>query len=173
MSDSTVPVAKIDTACKSNISIFSRKITKMLVLTWENSRLKDLILILHVISSSSVRPPVFQYQLFAVHVLQEIVIINFKLRFTSQHHLSATDDVHIFLFFVKFCYKSIILMVSMCVCIILVFVNKQAFSRWGFPNMGIEGVCLARLTSTKIIYYNRYIQHNDIFTIWIVNKYIC
>jgi hypothetical protein len=30
-------------------------ITKMLVLTWESSRLKDLILILHVLSSSSVR----------------------------------------------------------------------------------------------------------------------
>jgi hypothetical protein len=27
-----VPVAKIDTACKSNISIFTRKITKMLEL---------------------------------------------------------------------------------------------------------------------------------------------
>jgi hypothetical protein len=74
-----VPVAKIDTACKSNISIFTRRITKMLVLTWDISRLKDLILIIHVLSllsSSSVRPPVFQYQLFAVHVLQEIVIIN-------------------------------------------------------------------------------------------------
>ena len=49
----------------------------MLVLTWESSRLKDLILILHVLSSSSVRTTTFfQYQLFAVHVLQEIVIIN-------------------------------------------------------------------------------------------------
>ena len=33
VSDSPVPVAKIDTACKSNISIFRKKITKMLVLT--------------------------------------------------------------------------------------------------------------------------------------------
>jgi hypothetical protein len=33
VSDSPVPVAKIDTACKSNISIFTRRITKMLVLT--------------------------------------------------------------------------------------------------------------------------------------------
>jgi hypothetical protein len=71
-----VPVAKIDTACTSTISIFTRRITKMLVLTWENSRLKDLILILHVLSSSSVQHPVFQNQLFVVHVPQEIVIIN-------------------------------------------------------------------------------------------------
>jgi hypothetical protein len=36
-----------------------------------------LILILHVLSSSSVgTTPFFQYQLFAVHVLQEIVIFN-------------------------------------------------------------------------------------------------
>jgi hypothetical protein len=33
VSDSPVPVAKIDTACKSNISIFTKKITKILVLT--------------------------------------------------------------------------------------------------------------------------------------------
>jgi hypothetical protein len=33
VSDSPVPVAKIDTACTSNISIFTRRITKMLVLT--------------------------------------------------------------------------------------------------------------------------------------------
>jgi uncharacterized protein (DUF1684 family) len=33
VSDSPVPVAKIDTACKSNISIFRKKNTKMLVLT--------------------------------------------------------------------------------------------------------------------------------------------
>jgi hypothetical protein len=33
VSDSPVPVAKIDTACKSNISIFARRITTMLVLT--------------------------------------------------------------------------------------------------------------------------------------------
>jgi hypothetical protein len=39
-----------------------------------------------------------------------------------------------FSFFLKFCYISIILMISMCVCIILVFVNKQAFSGWQFPN---------------------------------------
>jgi hypothetical protein len=44
-----------------------------------------------------------------------------------------------FPFFVKFCYISIILIVNRCVCIILVFVNKQAFWRWRFPNMGIEG----------------------------------
>jgi hypothetical protein len=31
-------------------------------------------------------------------------------------------------------------MVNMCVCIILLFVNKQAFWRWRIPNMGIEGV---------------------------------
>ena len=30
-------------------------------------------------------------------------------------------------------------MVNMCVCIILVFLNKQAFGRWRFPNMVIEG----------------------------------
>jgi hypothetical protein len=28
--------------------------------------------------------------------------------------------------------------------------------------MGIEGVCLARLTSTNIIYYNRHIQHYEV-----------
>ena len=33
VSDSPVHVAKIDTACKSNISIFRKEITKMLVLT--------------------------------------------------------------------------------------------------------------------------------------------
>ena len=33
VSDSPVPMAKIDTACKSNISILTEKITKMLVLT--------------------------------------------------------------------------------------------------------------------------------------------
>jgi hypothetical protein len=33
VSDSPVPLAKIDTACKSNISILKKKITKMLVLT--------------------------------------------------------------------------------------------------------------------------------------------
>jgi hypothetical protein len=33
VSDSPLPVAKIDTACKSNISIFAKKITKILVLT--------------------------------------------------------------------------------------------------------------------------------------------
>jgi ABC-type uncharacterized transport system ATPase subunit len=32
------------------------------------------------------------------------------------------------------------LIVNRCVCIILVFVNKQAFWRWRFPNIGIEGV---------------------------------
>ena len=41
--------------------------------------LKYLILILHVLSSSSVpTTPSLQYQLFAVHVLQEIVIISLK-----------------------------------------------------------------------------------------------
>ena len=35
-------------------------------------------------------------------------------------------------------------MVNMCVCIILVFVNKQTFWRWRFPNMGIEGVELSK-----------------------------
>jgi hypothetical protein len=30
----TIPTEQIDTACKSNISIFKKKITKMLVLTW-------------------------------------------------------------------------------------------------------------------------------------------
>ena len=34
VSDSPEPVAKIDTACKSNISILKKKITHMLVLTW-------------------------------------------------------------------------------------------------------------------------------------------
>jgi hypothetical protein len=39
-----------------------------------------LILILHVLSTSSVgTTPFFQYQLFAVHVLQEIVIINLRV----------------------------------------------------------------------------------------------
>ena len=33
VSDSPVPVAKIDTACKSNISIYRKKITNMFVLT--------------------------------------------------------------------------------------------------------------------------------------------
>jgi hypothetical protein len=33
VSDSPVPVKKIDIACKSNISILKKKITKMLVLT--------------------------------------------------------------------------------------------------------------------------------------------
>jgi hypothetical protein len=32
----------------------------------------------------------------------------------------------------------------MCVCIILVFVSKQAFWQWRFPNMGIEGVELRK-----------------------------
>jgi hypothetical protein len=49
-----------------------------------------------------------------------------------------------FSFFVKFCYISIILVFSICVCIILVFVNKQAFWRWRFPNMGIEGVWVSK-----------------------------
>ena len=31
-------------------------------------------------------------------------------------------------------------MVNTCMCIILVFVNKQAFWQWRFPNMGIEGM---------------------------------
>ena len=67
-------------------------------------------------------------------------------------------------------------MVNMCVCIILVFVNKQAFWRWRFPNMGIEGVELSKTDKRQQsynYYYNRRIQNNDIFTIWIVNKYIC
>jgi hypothetical protein len=37
-----------------------------------------------------------------------------------------------------------VLIVNRCVCIILVFVNKQAFWRWRFPNMGIEGVELRK-----------------------------
>jgi hypothetical protein len=48
--DVQVPVAKIDTACKLNISIFTKKITKILVLTWESSRLNDFILTLHMLS---------------------------------------------------------------------------------------------------------------------------
>ena len=66
-------------------------------------------------------------------------------------------------------------MVKMCVCIILVFVNKQAFWRWRFPNMGIEGVELSKTDKRQKsynYYYNRHIQNNDIFTIWIVNKYM-
>jgi hypothetical protein len=43
--------------------------------------------------------------------------------------------------------------------------RQTSFMRWRFPNMGIEGVSLPRLTSTKIIYYNRHIQNNDICTI--------
>jgi hypothetical protein len=35
-------------------------------------------------------------------------------------------------------------MVNMCVSIIFVFANKQAFWRWRFPNMGIEGVELSQ-----------------------------
>ena len=48
-----------------------------MVLTWE---INDFILILLMLSSSSERTnPFVQYQLFAVHVLQEIVIINSTL----------------------------------------------------------------------------------------------
>jgi hypothetical protein len=91
-------VAKIDTACKSNISIFAKKITKILVLTWESSRLNDCILILLVLSSSSERTnPLFQYQLFVVHVLQEIVIINstllVQILYTTLYAKSDADQL--------------------------------------------------------------------------------
>jgi hypothetical protein len=132
-----------------------------------------------------------------------------------------------FPFFVKFCYISIILIVNRCVCIILVFVNKQAFWRWRFPRrkhmenqnkihqprtlscqyqhfrdlfikiemFDLHAISILPQTSflamaiskyghwrvgasqdwqaPKFIYCNRRIQNNDIFTIWIVNKYIC
>ena len=103
-----------------------------------------LILILHVLSSSSVgTTPFFQYQLFAVHVLQEIVIFNLN-KGLPLSIISLQLTMCIFAFFVKFCYISIILMLTMCVCINLLFVNKQAFWRWRIPNMGIEGVELSK-----------------------------
>jgi hypothetical protein len=108
-----------------------------------------LILILHVLSSSSVgTTPFFQYQLFAVHLLQEIVI--FKLNkglLLSIICLQLTMCT--FTFFVKFCYIGIILMVNMCVCIILLFVNKQTFWDSEFQIWALKGWSLARLTSAK------------------------
>jgi hypothetical protein len=70
-----------------------------------------------------------------------------------------------FPFFVKFCYISIILIVNMCVCIILVFVNKQAFSRWRFPNMGIEGMELRKTDKRKKSYITI-----DVFKIMIYSQ---
>jgi hypothetical protein len=52
-----------------------------------------------------------------------------------------------------------------CVCIILVFVNKQAFWRWRFPNMGIEGVELRKTDKRQKSYITI-----DVFKIMIYSQ---
>jgi len=86
VSDSPVPVAKIDTACKSNISIFTKKITKILVLTWEISRLNDFILIFHVLSSSTVRTTPF----FSISCLLYMCFRRLSLLIQTKVYLSAS-----------------------------------------------------------------------------------
>jgi hypothetical protein len=56
-------------------------------------------------------------------------------------------------------------MVNMCVCIILVIVNKQAFWRWRFPNMGIEGVELSKTDKRQKSYITI-----DVFQIMIYSR---
>jgi hypothetical protein len=57
-----------------------------------------LILILHVLSSSSVgTTPFFQYQLFAVHVLPEIVIINLSHRGLNRFHRGHAAYILLFI----------------------------------------------------------------------------
>jgi hypothetical protein len=58
------------------------------------------------------------------------------------------------------------LMVNMCVCIILVFLNKQAFLRWRFPNMVIEGVELSKTDKRQKSYITI-----DVFKIMIYSQF--
>jgi hypothetical protein len=56
-------------------------------------------------------------------------------------------------------------MVNMCVCIILVFLNKQVFWRWRFPNMVIEGVELRKTDKRQKSYITI-----DVFKIMIYSQ---
>jgi hypothetical protein len=87
-----------------------------------------------------------------------------KQRFTTQHHLSATDDVYICLFCEILLHKYHIDGKHVRVYHSL-FVNKQAFWRWRIPNMGIEGVELSKTDKRQKSYITI-----DVFKIMIYSQ---
>ena len=79
VSDSPVPVAKIDTACKSNISILRKKdhenVGINMIEFWAYVSYFDSPCAAMRSSSSVGTTPFFQYH-DAIHLLQDIVLIN-------------------------------------------------------------------------------------------------
>ena len=115
-----------------------------------------LILILHVLSSSLVgATPFSQYQLFAIHVLQEIVIINLNYGLPLSI-ICLQLTMCTFSFFCEILCKF--------VSFLYLSTNKR-FWRWRFPNMGIEWVELSKTDKRQKSYITI-----DVFKIMIYSQ---